>query len=518
VDEKIIALGLAIVVFFWGIIGLSNLGFSLLNTVFWVYLFYKYPKLREDNVGLTWAILSLGLGWMVALRDFELVKFLSIVATFGLNTLTSARVKDLKSEINPVKIVTTVTETIARALAELISTITNVKLNVNSKKVPLGKIGIGVMMGIPLVLLFGGLLFSADPVFAQIIKSINLPKININPETVGRLILAGWFFGQALAMVGAKFGGNIKTNFELKQITEVNIAVGMVEVLFLIYTFVQIRYFGINGDELQAMSITYSEYTRRGYAELIVTSLLAWAMVLGLDMTLLWQKKLKINQTKITKVLGTMILGHVVLFVASATRRNLLYLGAYGFTRVRLLGMALSIWIIVVAVLTLIKLLKNRSQDFFSKGLITITAFAILGLNIANIDRTIIKYRRASLPTGVDYRYLSDLSNDAWEGWKEVLEGQLGRVAEEIKAGRWSDEKVRDLGLVIGALSSKQDQLNRQSEKYWQYGGGLNLAGWQSKKMLESIPELKRIREELTNSQKDPTTIFIDEAKRQNKD
>jgi hypothetical protein len=148
--ENKIALGLAVVVFFWGIIGLSNLGFSLFNTIFWAYLFYKYPKLKKDKIGLAWAILSLGLGWMVALRDFELVKFLSIVAVFGLNALTSARVKDLKSEINPVKVVTTFMETAGKSLTELISTITNVKLNVNSKKIPLGKIGIGVMMGIPL--------------------------------------------------------------------------------------------------------------------------------------------------------------------------------------------------------------------------------------------------------------------------------------------------------------------------------------------------------------------------------
>lgn len=465
------AVGLGFLFWLWISPGWWKLGFGLINAVILLAFFWKQPKTGKNRWAATMGILSFGLGIMMAVRSFETVGALTVLTVFVLDILIGATIKERRVELLPSRIITTGLDTAKNSFGLIWRLI---------RKWPLGKVTVGAMMAIPLLLLFGGLFYSADPIFAKIIDSVKLPRIDV--AAILRIAAAIWFSGQVLAIWQSKFGKTFGNGLISGQKTEISVAVGILEMLFLAFSAIQIKYWGVGGETLQQMGITYSEYTRRGYVELIVVSVLAWLIVLVLDQLQGQQRERKISQTKIIQGLGGLILAQIILFVAGATKRNLMYMAAYGFTRVRLLGMALSGWIIAVMVLTAIKFFGKAEAGFLGKGLVIITAVAVMALNIINIDKVIVDTRPASLPDGVDYIYLSKLSDDARKGWIKIYQ----HWEERLAAPDLRQEEIEKASISLANLNRKRANLEKQAGNFWQYGGGWNWANFNSRKELES--------------------------------
>jgi hypothetical protein len=147
---------------------------------------------------------------------------------------------------------------------------------------------------------------------------------------------------------------------------------------------------------LETAGLTYAEYAREGFAQLLVAAALTLAVIAAAAR---WGSVSRL-------LLGALcVLTLVVL--AAAHKRLDFYMDAYGFTRLRLTAEALIVWLGALFALVLI-----ARGGWLPRATVALTAVAMLALAISNPDRRIAA---ENLKRGgpVDERVLRELSADA---------------------------------------------------------------------------------------------------------
>jgi hypothetical protein len=272
----------------------------------------------------------------------------------------------------------------------------------------------GLLLATPLLLLFGALFMSADQVFRGIVT--NAFEWVALEDLAGRIIvmvLLTWLASGYLA--GFATGTGIRRRLERAVsrpslgIVEGGTALGLVNLLFAAFVLVQLRYlFGGSALVEVTPGLTYSEYAREGFAQLVVASGLVLPLLLLSDW-LLRREGPRDNQ--IFRVLGGIQLVLLVVVIASAFQRVRVYQEAYGLTESRFYGSAFLVWLALVCLWMGATVLSGRRERFASVALIS--GFALVaGLLVANPDERIAGANLAR--TGeFDAAYLASLSADA---------------------------------------------------------------------------------------------------------
>lgn len=463
------SLVLTVLYVIWLLPGYWNLGFTIINSLF---LGVVLKEFKKDNfLRILW-VLSLVLGGFMAIRSYPFVSFLTWITIIILDVILVVLGKNPKAMLSFGRLIGTNLRVLKGALESwnsLVAIILRVKNS--SDEGLLKKILVGVLMSIPLLWIFGTLFYNADPIFAKIINEIRWPKIEIHArwwwDFWGTII----FFGAVGGILRNKLVKQVKNTKWLKSVTELNVAVLILEGLFIAFSVVQIKYFLATPDDLKKLQIIFSEYTRSGYGQMIFASVLAYVVVLRLEFA---QRSIP---NKLTKFLIWVMMGEILIFIIAATKRNYVYQSFYGFTEIRLLGFALSIWLVAMLFLLAYKVWQKRKANFFTRGIILVTAFSILGLNVFDIDGTIVRMKPARLDWGLDYDYLSYLSDDAWQGWEKILLS----TEEKIK-----DDQLKDFGEImmqinlINRLKDRQYRTVGIQNNYWNWGGSFNYSTMKS--------------------------------------
>ena len=362
--------------------GWWNLGFSILNTVFLVGVGMVFKRIKKDPFLIFLWLSSVVLGWFLTVRNFEVVRGFSLAGVLMLNILLITMAKRVGAKLDWVRVRQTIAVTVWKTISEAAELINLVKWLRSRGGTKLGPIAKGIVLAIPLLLVFGGLFYGADPIFAKLVDQIKWPSIKLDVKLVGEVMWAVGFFGLSMSMLEGKLAKRVKNRRILKLITETNVAVGVLEILLAIFAVIQVRYFLVSAETLKALGIVYSEYTRRGYGEMIIASLLAYGVVMWLDYSLRSQRKLGTKNVNLTKALSLLIVVEIAIFIVAATRRNYLYQAAYGFTRIRLLGFSLSAWMVAMLASLAGKIVKMKKADWFIRGTIIITTMSVILLNI----------------------------------------------------------------------------------------------------------------------------------------
>lgn len=450
-----------------------KLGFSLVNTGFLILMVVLFGKTKKNWF---WWMLwsgSLVLGGLVAIRSNSLVSGLNILLTIGLNLVLATLIKEVEAKLGFARLVASLFEFGGSWLKNMFKGVAHA-LNKLPKNLNISKkIFTGVILSIPLLLLFGALFYLADPIFANLIRRINLTRIDLRKLINFRNMSTLVFFGGVITIMRQTLSSDEGVFKAWKHVGEVQVASMILQGLFLIFAVIQIGYFGVTAETLRTMGISFSDYTRQGYGQMIIVCMLAWGIIYGLDYLKKSQKDIGDKNIKITNYLGWAFGAEILLFIAAATKRNWLYQSAYGFTQARLLGFWLSAWLATIVVITLIKFIKSEGEDFLVRRIIATSVVILIGLNIFNIDRTIAVMRPAKLVEGVDYKYMANLSSDALEMWDEILTKTEEEVGNKQVGGR---EGLSRLRVTVAIMGRKEEKLKRQSENNWNYWGNWNYA------------------------------------------
>ena len=266
---------------------------------------------------------------------------------------------------------------------------------------------IGIAVAIPVVLLIGGLLMSADLVFSNMIAKV-FEGIRIPANLAGICFML--CFGFISSYCGVRYTAYRKDrqDREVKILTETTamftVSV-LVEVLYVIFCGIQIIYLFGGGGELPA-GVTYAEYARQGFFQLLVVCILNLGAVLTMEHFF--------QRNRAVDAVLTVISVCTIIMTASSGWRMILYIRAYQLTFLRV------VVLVALAVITLLMAgticyIWNRRFPLFQYGMAVVCVSYVL-FAFAHVDAGIAAYDLAQIENGNtagDYSYLSCLSTDA---------------------------------------------------------------------------------------------------------
>jgi hypothetical protein len=282
----------------------------------------------------------------------------------------------------------------------------------------------GLALAVPLLVVFMALFAAADAVFARAME--NALRLDLG-SLPGRLLFAtvlGWLAGGALAFVAGADRPDPATDSSDADaprsgigVIEASIVLASVDFVFAIFVALQAAYLFGGLDTLAASGLTYSEYARRGFFELIAVAVLAGGLLLALET---WVRRRPIHYVAAGIVLAT--LTGVVL--VSAAYRLHLYQEAYGWTEPRFYALAVIAWLGLGLVAAMMTIITDRTRRL--PHLLTVSgvvmALVVSGVgpvrfvaeqNVARaVDPTLVP---PDGETGLDTAYLWSLDDDAVE-------------------------------------------------------------------------------------------------------
>lgn len=265
---------------------------------------------------------------------------------------------------------------------------------------------VGLVIAVPVVVVLGALLAGGDPAFAAAISIVDLPKI------VSHLLLWGWFSwivagylrGALIRPAGADHGLPVAPRFGAIEVRTLLLAVGL---LFALFVAVQVRaLFGGAGYVTSVSGLTFAEYARRGFFQLVAVGALTLALLLGID----WGGGL----VRGARAIAWGILALLGLILVSAGYRMALYVSFYGLSPVRLYATMAIGWIAVAAAWLGITVLRGR-RDRFVAGALAAAVIWLAVVDLGDPEALVVRVNVARAVAGApfDATYLTGLSADA---------------------------------------------------------------------------------------------------------
>jgi Domain of unknown function (DUF4173) len=271
----------------------------------------------------------------------------------------------------------------------------------------------GALLGGLLVVPFGALFWTADAAFAETAQSLPLPALGSVP---GRALTFALVLAAALGLALASRRSLSSPGVTVRRplgLLEWAVPLVLLDGLFLAFVAVQFAvFFGGHDHVLETAGLTYAEYARQGFWQLLAASALTIGVigaVVGLTRTTSRREALLQRA-----LLGFLCLLTLVV-LGSALRRLELYEEAFGLTRLRLGAEAIAVWLAGLFVLLIAAGLWGRFGRRLVPAVIHGSAVGLLAFSLANPDRLIAErnVQRWQETGKLDVVYLQSLSADA---------------------------------------------------------------------------------------------------------
>jgi Domain of unknown function (DUF4153) len=293
----------------------------------------------------------------------------------------------------------------------------SIKIGGQSKNVAaknLAAIGTGTLIAVPMLLVFGALLTSADAVFEKLINDLFNWDVTEIFTHMFWIAFWAWLVAGFLRMtfLWKEQAAKPSTHKGVLGAVEISIVLGALIVLFLGFVIVQARYLFGSADVLRSMiKLTYAEYARRGFFELVTVAALVLPFLLFMHWLL---KKDDVRLERLFRLLAGGVIALLFVIMFSALYRMRLYQIEFGLTELRLYTTAFMGWLAVVFVWFLLTVGRGQADRFVFGALAA--AFAVLLiLNVLNPDDFIVRTNagRVEAANPFDASYVVGLSADA---------------------------------------------------------------------------------------------------------
>jgi hypothetical protein len=203
---------------------------------------------------------------------------------------------------------------------------------------------------------------------------------------------------------------------------------------------------------LTTRGLTYADYARSGFFQLLAVSAITLVALLVLRATTAPSRRIT--------VLGQVVVALTVVIVAVAFRRLSLYEHVFGFTMLRLYSQVAAVWIgLVFVALGLHMAGVGRPRNWVPTVSVMLGLALLLGLNVANPEAVVVRHNVAhAKATGrFDPGYFSHLSDDA----VPTLVRLVGADNLDLRRSLNCDE----VSLGRGWMSSNRSQRAAQSAR-----------------------------------------------------
>ncbi|MEH7494353.1 DUF4153 domain-containing protein [Neobacillus niacini] len=273
------------------------------------------------------------------------------------------------------------------------------------------KVGIGILISLPVLFVVLMLLMSADTEFEKLMGDIPQWFDVLDGEIIGRILVALFFtfaffsFLQTLIQkqINAVIHNADKQWFKMDAIITITVLV-LINAVYVLFTVVQFKYFfsgTLQGD------FTYAEYARKGFFELLFVTLINLTITI-LVLTLV-DRATGFIRRFMQVMLTALVLASAVL-LSSAFLRLSMYEEAYGFTFIRVMSHSFMIFLVVIFMYTFIKIWIEKLSLFhfyFISALLYYTLMNVINVEQIIVTKNIERYEQSGK---IDVHYLNSLS------------------------------------------------------------------------------------------------------------
>ncbi len=309
----------------------------------------------------------------------------------------------------------------------------------------------GVLIAFPVVAFLALMLTAADPVFGNWLSQVlNLDKL---PEYLFRLfyvLLIGMFVLGVYLHAIYPNRNEERPDPQMAWMkpflgwTETAIILAAVDVLFIAFVFIQVRYFFGGSANISETGYTYAEYARKGFGELVAVAVISLGLYLCLNtVTKIEHKSAKIGFTLLSELLMALVL----VILTSSFQRLWLYEDAYGFSQLRTYTHVFIFILAGLIVVTMLLELFNKRGHFALALLLAMVSFgaALAIMNVSGFVAT-KNIARAEAGEELDVPHLASLKADA-----------VSVMFEKFNAAGTSPALKDDLGYALACQKKMMD-------------------------------------------------------------
>lgn len=285
------------------------------------------------------------------------------------------------------------------------------------KKNKLMKVGMGIMISVPILIIFGLLFYYADAVFAEWTKKVvEYLDIDIHWEDLGKIVRI-FIIGMVMSALYYVFlsknhilGNKNDKVFRLDDII-VSIVLGFVNLLFAVFVFIQFTYLFGKKEFVMANDMVFAEYARSGFFQLV------WVIILATIMLLVIYRSAVFHKAKqIVGWLQVGLIAQILVIGMSAVRRMNVYQDAYGYTVLRLYVEWFIYFACIILLLAMVSIIIKWKFRYFLYSSICAGFIAISVVSLMNIHYYVAKEnvsRFVNNDASLDIAYLDMLGFDA---------------------------------------------------------------------------------------------------------
>lgn len=282
-------------------------------------------------------------------------------------------------------------------------------------------IAVGIGIAIPCVFFLGLLLAAADMVFANMLEDFfSLFRFPAKLSGILFMLLFGFFSSYCGVRFVEGHAGAVKVSDKKRGEPLVAITVNlMIAMLYLVFCGIQIVYLFVGNMQLPA-GVTYAEYARSGFFQLLFVCMLNLMLVLAV--------KKYFRDSRLLNMLLLTISGCTYVMTASSAWRMILYIRAYQLTFLRV-AVLVALAAIALLLAGIVAMILRPEFPLFRYG-VAVICVVYLAFSFSHADYFIAAYNlsRAAdaetygIGTGADgdrcgaepdYGYIYTLSTDA---------------------------------------------------------------------------------------------------------
>lgn len=257
----------------------------------------------------------------------------------------------------------------------------------------LGKVFIGLLFAVPLILFILGLLTSADLIFNQWINAIpdvfSSIELGYLPDHLALIIFVFFcifaFLWSLHLPVEQEKRVQKTRNIQIDGIVMLTIFV-LIDIVYLLFTSIQVSYLFGAAKRLLPEGVTYAVYATQGFNQLVTAAVLNILLVI---IAIYWGQKNQRAIVRTMQVLLSLLTVCTIFILIAAFQKLALYESVYGFTYTRVLVHAFMILLSSLLIATLVKIWKNDLSLLKFYLVLSLTWYVIL--NYINIDHFIAK-------------------------------------------------------------------------------------------------------------------------------
>lgn len=221
----------------------------------------------------------------------------------------------------------------------------------------------GIGIAIPCVLVLGVLLAAADMVFADMLSRIfSIFRFPVKVSGILFMLIFGFLSSYCGVRFVEKHAGQVTVTDKKKGEPLVAITVTfLIALLYLVFCVIQIAYLFVGKLKLPA-GVTYAEYARSGFFQLLFVCVLNLILVLAV--------KKYFRDSRFLNMLLLVISGCTFIMTASSACRMLLYIKAYQLTFLRV-TVLVALFAIALLMAGVAAMILKPDFPFFRYGLVT---------------------------------------------------------------------------------------------------------------------------------------------------